>query len=142
MSRRSSTPMSQEAAYSFLDSKPGWLTLTSIGRDGYPHSVTIGYFRLEDDLICGCLDNTQKVRNIERNPKVSALVESTQGSHLRGVMVQGDATIVRDDAARLELARAAARRRGVPEDQLPASPSPRSVYIRIRCQRRISWEYT
>lgn len=142
MSRRRSTPMSQDSADAFLDSKPAWLTLTTLGTDGYPHSVTIGYFRLGDELVCGCLDNTQKVRNIERNPKVSALVESTQGSHLRGVMVQGDAVVVRDPAERLELAREGARRRGLAEEELPREVSPTGVYLRIRHHKRISWEYT
>ena len=31
--------MSIEEAYEFLDSKPGWIALTTIGPDGFPHTV-------------------------------------------------------------------------------------------------------
>ena len=60
----------------FLDSKPGWIVLTSIGPDGYPHSVPLGYFRHGERILCGVRDGTRKIRNIESNPKVSLLVES------------------------------------------------------------------
>jgi nitroimidazol reductase NimA-like FMN-containing flavoprotein (pyridoxamine 5'-phosphate oxidase superfamily) len=43
-----------------------------MGPNGYPHSVPIGYFRLGDDIYLGCRDSTQKVKNIARNPRVSA----------------------------------------------------------------------
>ena len=67
--------MSKEEVDAFLDSKPGWMMLTSQGRDGYPHTVPIGYFRDGDRIFMGCRDNTQKVKNIERNPKVSLVIE-------------------------------------------------------------------
>ena len=35
-----------QEAHEFLDSKPGWIALTTIGPDGYPHTVPLGYFRL------------------------------------------------------------------------------------------------
>ena len=34
-----------EEAHAYLDSRPGWIMLTTIGRDGMPHTVPIGYFR-------------------------------------------------------------------------------------------------
>ena len=30
--------------HAYLDSKPGWIILTTIGRDGMPHTIPIGYF--------------------------------------------------------------------------------------------------
>ena len=29
----------------FLDSRPGWIVLSTIDSEGYPHSVPLGYFR-------------------------------------------------------------------------------------------------
>src|SRR5215204_2297848 len=55
----------------FMDSRPGWIILTTIGRDGYPHSVPIGYFRVGDEIYMGGRLSTQRVKNIQRNPKVS-----------------------------------------------------------------------
>lgn len=133
----------REEAYSYLDSRPGWLILTTIGRDGYPHSVPIGYFRVGEDIYVGGREGTQRLRNVERNPKVAALVESGGSMQdIRGLMVQGDAEVVRDPARVLELVREAARRRGTPESDLPKEPRPGVAYIRIRPRRFISWDYT
>ena len=77
----------------FLDSRPGWIILSSIGADGFPHSVPLGYFRDGDRIYCGVRDGTQKLRNIEANPKVSLVVESgSTMADIKGAMVQGIAT--------------------------------------------------
>jgi nitroimidazol reductase NimA-like FMN-containing flavoprotein (pyridoxamine 5'-phosphate oxidase superfamily) len=133
----------REEAYEYLDSRPGWLILSTIGKDGYPHSVPIGYFRLGDDLYVGGRDGTQRLRNVERNPKVTALVESGGSMQdIRGLMVQGDAQVVRERARVLELMREAARRRGTAEAELPKEARPGVAYIRVRPRRFVSWDYT
>ena len=45
-----------EAFNDFLDSKPGWIVLTTIAPDGYPHSVPLGYFREGDHIYCKTCD--------------------------------------------------------------------------------------
>ena len=62
----------------FIDSKPGWITLSTIGADGFPHSVPLGYFRDGATIYLGCRDQTQKVRNIERNPKSHFALKAAQ----------------------------------------------------------------
>ena len=82
--------LTTEEAHAFLDSRPGWIILTTFDRNGYPHTVPIGYFRVGDEVFIGCRDATQKIRNIERNPKVSLLVESgSTMADLKGLMLQG-----------------------------------------------------
>ena len=79
-----------EEARTYLDAKPSWIILTTIGRDGYPHSVPIGYFRLGDEVYIGCRTGTQKLKNIERNPKVSLLVQSGSSMQdIKGLMIDG-----------------------------------------------------
>ena len=41
---------SKEEAHAYLDSRPGWMMLTTVGQDGYPHTVPVGYFRVGDEL--------------------------------------------------------------------------------------------
>ena len=65
-----------QESHEFLDSKPGWIALTTIGPDGYPHTVPLGYFRLGVDIVMGVRGNTRKLKNIQDNPKVSLLLES------------------------------------------------------------------
>ncbi len=135
--------LTKEEAHAFLDSRPGWLVLTTIGRDGYPHSIPVGYFRLGDEVYTGGRAGTQRVKNIERNPKVSALVESGKTmQEIKGLMVQGDADLVTEPDDVLRLMRAAARQRGAPDDQLPTEPRPGLAYIRIRPRRLVSWDYS
>lgn len=134
--------LTTDEAHAFLDSRPGWITLTTLGPDGYPHSVPIGYFRLGDEIFVGCRHPTQKTRNVERDPRVSLMIESgSTMSDIKGLLVQGDADVITDDAERLRLAREAARQRGVLDAELPAAPSPGGAYIRVRPRRMISWDY-
>ncbi len=127
----------------FLDSKPGWIVLSTIGRDGYPHSVPLGYFRLGDDIYLGCRTGTQKIKNIERNPKVSLVLESgTSMQDIKGVMIQGHATVHTDPATTLRLSREGARLRGVAETDWPQTPRPGVAYIQVEPQRVISWDYS
>ena len=135
--------MTHDEVNAFLDERPGWLALSTLGPSGYPHTVPLGYFRLGGDLIMGVKDRTAKVRNIERDGRASAMLESGRtGAELKGVLVQGMARIVREPGALLELMREGARRRGVADADLPTSPRPGSVYIRLKPERVISWDYS
>jgi len=127
----------------FLDSRPGWLILTTIGRDGYPHSVPLGYIRDGDAIYIGSRTTTQRLKNVERNPKVSLMVESgSTMADIKGVIIQGDATIIREPDEVLSLLREAGRRRGTPEELLPAEPRPDVAYIRVTPRKTISWDYS
>ena len=135
--------LSDEEIEAFLDSRPGWATLSTIDSDGLPHTVPLGYFRLGRDIVMGVRDGTHKVANVESNPKVSVMLEDgSTMADIRGVMVQGHARIVREQAEALELAREGARARGVPETEWPTTPRPGSAYIRVTPVRIRSWDYS
>lgn len=134
--------MTETEVEQYLDSKPGWIVLSTVGSDGFPHSVPLGYFRDGATIYLGCRDNTQKVRNVEHNPKVSLCLDS--GSTMRdiqGVLLRGHASVVRSEAERLLLHQLAARQRGVLEENLPQSVSEGSVYIKVTGYRVTSWTY-
>jgi nitroimidazol reductase NimA-like FMN-containing flavoprotein (pyridoxamine 5'-phosphate oxidase superfamily) len=135
--------LSDEQIAAFLDSRPGWAAFTTIDDDGLPHTVPLGYFRLGHDIIMGVRDGTRKVANVENNPKVSVMLEDGSSmADIRGVMIQGQAHIVREPGEALEVARAGARARGVPESEWPTAPRPGSAYIRVTPVRTISWDYS
>lgn len=135
--------MTDEEVKTFLDAKPGWIMLSTFGPHGYPHSVPIGYFRLGDDVYLGCRAGTQKIKNIERNPKVSLLLESGHTRQdIKGVMIQGHATVYSDTADTLRLSREAARLRGVAEHEWPQEARPGAAYVRVEPRRIISWDYS
>ena len=117
--------------------------MSTIDADGFPHSVPLGYFRLGRDIVMGVRDGTRKVANVESNPHVSVMLEDgSTMADIRGVMVQGRARIVRESDEALELARAGARARGIPESEWPTAPRPGAAYIRVTPVRTISWDYS
>ena len=135
--------MSIEEAHQFLDSKPGWIALTTIGPDGFPHTVPLGYFRLGNDIVMGVRRNTRKLRNIRDNPKVSLLLESGKSRQdIKGLMVQGAATVHSNPEETLHYAREAAKLRGVAEQDLPTEPRQDAAYIKVTPARIRSWDYS
>lgn len=81
----------------YLDSRPGWIVLTALGPDGFPHSVPIGYFRVGDEVYIGCRAGTRKLKNIAGNSRVSLLLESgSTMQDIKGVMIQGEVTVYTD----------------------------------------------
>ncbi len=135
--------LTRQEAHEFLDSKPGWITLSTIGPDGFPHTVPLGYFRLGDEILMGVRSQTRKLRNIQANPKVGLLLESGRSSQdIKGLMIQGMATVHTDPEETLHYAREAAKRRGVRESELPTEPRPDAAYIRVVPQRIRSWDYS
>jgi len=135
--------LSDEQIEAYLDSRPGWAILSTIDKDGFPHSVPLGYFRFGRDIVLGVRDGTRKVANVESNPNVSILLEDGSSmADIRGVMVQGHARIVRETSEALQLAREGARARGVPEPEWPTEPRQGAAYIRVTPVRTLSWDYS
>jgi PPOX class probable F420-dependent enzyme len=88
--------MSESEVRDFLASNMK-VQVASIGRDGTPHLTTLFYVLLDGRISFWTYATSQKVRNLERDPRVSALVETgSDYSELAGVSVQGTAEIVRD----------------------------------------------
>ncbi len=71
--------------------------VASNGHDGTPHLTTLFYTLHEGRIAFWTYAKSQKIRNLERDPRVSALVEDgVDYFELRGVSIRGRAEIVRD----------------------------------------------
>ncbi|UMG92315.1 pyridoxamine 5'-phosphate oxidase family protein [Nocardioides sp. TF02-7] len=71
--------------------------VASINADGSPHLSTLFYVVRDGLIAFWTYGKSQKVRNLERDPRVSALVEDgLDYFELRGMSVNGRAEIVRD----------------------------------------------
>jgi nitroimidazol reductase NimA-like FMN-containing flavoprotein (pyridoxamine 5'-phosphate oxidase superfamily) len=128
--------------WDYIQSNPGWMALSTIGKDGFPHTVPIGYFVADGKIYIGCIDNTQKVKNIERNPKVSLMLESgTKMDDIKGVLIKANARIIRRDEDRVYVSRLAALQRGVAKADIPTTAKPGSVYVQATPHKFISWNY-
>jgi PPOX class probable F420-dependent enzyme len=71
--------------------------IASIGPDGVPHLSTLFYIVRDGRVVFWTYGRSQKIKNLERDPRVSALVEDgVDYFELRGVSITGRAEIVRD----------------------------------------------
>lgn len=81
------------------------------GRDGFPHLTTLFYVVMDGKIVFWTYGRSQKIVNLERDPRVSALVEDgVDYFELRGVSIEGRAEIVRDRDAILEIGKAVSTR--------------------------------
>lgn len=73
------------------------LQLGTINPDGTPHLVTMFYGMVDDKIAFWTYRSSQKIRNIERDPRVTCLVETgVEYFELRGVLIYGTATMLTD----------------------------------------------
>jgi len=120
----------------------------TIDRDGAPHLMPLWYVVREGDLWAWTYAASQKVRNLERDPRATLVVEA--GEHydeLRGVMLRTEAVIERaaDFVAALGFA---LYERYLATDRLPeevrasiAKQAPKRVAIRFAERSRVSWDH-
>lgn len=91
--------MSQDGIEALLG-EPHTGVLSTLGPKGWPHSVGIFYVPAPGEpleLQMWVYGKSQKARNVERDPRASLLVEHGEPyADLRGVLVSGEARIVRD----------------------------------------------
>jgi PPOX class probable F420-dependent enzyme len=111
------------------------VTCATLGRDGWPHLMPLWYVVRGDELWAWTYAKSQKVRNLQRDPRCTLQVEAGDTyDQLRGVMLKAEAVLHReqetvrplgeeiavrygaaalDDAARAAVAKQAAKRVGL-----------------------------
>ena len=100
---RDAVKMTESEISAFLDANLK-VQVASIGKDGAPHLATLFYIVDDGNLVFWTYGRSQKIRNLERDPRVSALVEDgLEYFELRGVSITGRAEIVRDHDRILDL---------------------------------------
>ena len=80
------------------------LQVATIGANGFPHIAPMWYVVADGKVVFRSFTKSQKIVNLERDPKVTVLVE--RGEHyaeLQGVMIQGHARLVTDRDYVLEI---------------------------------------
>src|SRR5258706_7960000 len=73
--------------------------IATLNRDGSPHVVPISYVVLDGCLTFWADNGSQKVVNLQRDPRVSAVVDDgVDFQELRGVTLSGVADLIVDQA--------------------------------------------
>lgn len=126
------------------------MTLATHGPRGYPHAVAM-FYAIDDEgtVRFATYANSQKVKNIERNPKVSLLVEAGMAyDELRGVMLEGDAEITSDLERTVATMIEANVATGSPLPDLSQIPNDvkikmagKRVLVSVKPTRVVSWDH-
>ncbi len=151
MPRRNQICMTDAEIHDFLRSHKT-IILSSIGRDGVPHPMPM-WFVADDDLVTSMATfrGTQKIVNLQRDPRVSLLVESgREYSELPGGVIYGTAELSEDTDAIIATLEAASQKetseadtetRAAMKEGMRKSASKR-ILIRVKPDRIISWDHS
>jgi PPOX class probable F420-dependent enzyme len=89
--------MSDDEVSEFL-AKGKKVQVATVNPDGSPHLTTLFYVLHEGRIAFWTYAKSQKVRNLQRDPRITCLVESGEDYfELRGVSVTGKAELVTDE---------------------------------------------
>ena len=148
MSARVDTSMSEDEVADFL-AQARTMILCTIGPDGVPDPVGMWFVLIDGEIWMRTYARSQKAVNIERDPRVSVLVES--GEHyaeLRGVQLTGRVEISRDEDLICAIAAGLlVKYEGLDPEHVPAakeayrSKAGKQVAFRIVPDRTVSWDH-
>jgi len=130
------------------------LLVASLQRDGRPHLVPMWYVVEDGKVIFRSFNRSQKIRNLQRDPRLSVLVETGEAyAELRGVMIEGLARLIDDPAYVLALygklaaryALAGPEPRALSPEELEAafgSHALKNTAVVVEPRRVTSWDHT
>jgi len=123
--------------------------VSSLGPRGWPHSMPMWFVPREGEIWIWTYAKSQKVRNLERDPRATVLIETGhEYGELRGAMIEAEAEIHRDPAAVLGFAeeltiRYAEGISAIEGDARTAleAQAPKRVAIHFKPVRTATWDH-
>jgi PPOX class probable F420-dependent enzyme len=146
VSRRDRIVMTAAEAAAFLDAGRT-VTCATLMRDGRPHLMPLWYVLRDGELWAWTYAKSQKVRNLERDPRCTLQVESgTEYAELRGVMLDCEAVIHRGPDVVAPLGAEIAARYGgadlTPElEAAMRRQAAKRVALQFSELRRVTWDH-
>jgi hypothetical protein len=122
---------------------------TSNGPRGWPHSMPLWYVPRKGEVWIWTYAKSQKVRNLERDPRATLLIEAGhEYTELRGVMIEAEAVLHRDfetvvgfaEELTLRYAQGISSVEGDAKAALEAQ-APKRVAIQFRPRRTATWDH-
>ena len=149
MSRRDQIRMTENEIRQFIGERPT-VIVCSHGPGGFPHPMPM-WFIVDDEqaIRMTTFAKSQKVRNLERDPRVSLLVEDGEVyEQLRGVVLYGKVELERDTERVLDVLARVTARQGAAEGADPGAmrdalrgQARKRVAMRVRPDRIVSWDH-
>jgi PPOX class probable F420-dependent enzyme len=144
VSRRDAIKMTPEEVDAFL-AEQKTVTCATNGRNGFPHLMPLWYVLRDGRIWAWTYAKSQKVRNLERDPRATLQVESgIEYAELRGVMLRCDVEVHRDvdvvtDFAMELVERYAGGAEGT-RDAF-AQQAPKRVALEFVERDRVTWDH-
>jgi PPOX class probable F420-dependent enzyme len=147
-SRRDQIQLTEDEQRELLDTERV-VIVTSNGPRGWPHSMPMWFTVRAGELWVWSYAKAQKVKNLERDPRATLLVETgTEYQELRGVQIEARAEIIRGPEAVFEFGRELSSRYGgaiesLGEDAAAAlqAQAAKRVAIRFAPLRTATWDH-
>ncbi len=144
MNRRDQIRMTDAEITAFLAGRHT-MSLATMGASGRIHLVAMWYAVLGSDLAVWSYRRSQKVVNLERDPRLSCLIEAGERyEELRGVELSGRGVIIREPEQVLAVGHGIRQRYLGTEDEhkrAVEAQAPKRVAIRIEVEHTVSWDH-
>jgi len=148
MSRRDQIKLTDTEQRELLESER-IVTVASQGPDGWPHLMPLWYVLRDGEIWVYTYAKSQKVRNLERDPKATLLIETgREYAELRGVMIEAEAYINREHDLVFEVAKQLTLRYADGLDSIEgdaaetlAAQARKRVAIRFVARRTATWDH-
>ena len=145
--RRDLIRMTDEEVDAFLRGR-NTMNIATHGPDGRIHLVAMWYGFVDGKPAFETYAKSQKVLNLQRNPQLTALVETGEEyDQLKGVELVGEGRITDDPDVVMECARSVVDRyfgveRAEDLDAVAAGLAQKRVAIIIETDKVVSWDHT
>ena len=147
-SRRDQIKLTADEQAELLDSER-IAVVSSLGPRGWPHSMPMWYLVRDGEIWVWTYAKSQKVKNLERDPRATVLVETgTEYTELRGIQIEAEAELIRDLDRVAEFGKDLAVRysggiNSVGGDAAAAleAQAAKRVAIRFRAIRTATWDH-
>src|SRR4051794_27861995 len=147
-SRRDQIKLTDEELAELLETER-IVIASSIGPRGWPHTMPLWYVPREGEIWIWTYAKSQKVKNLERDPRATLLIETgVEYGELRGMQIEAEAEIIRDldrivDYAKEMTVRYSEGISSVEGDAAAGlrAQAPKRVAIHFRPTRVASWDH-
>jgi PPOX class probable F420-dependent enzyme len=149
VNRREQIRMSDAELAAFLREERTVICATN-GQDGFPHLMPLWYVVREADIWAWTFRKSQKVRNLERDPRATLQVEAgSEYSELRGAMLKCDVIVHRDTPRVQQLGTELFTRYRAGEGgeldeavrDMVRAQAPKRVALQFRVRSRATWDH-
>jgi PPOX class probable F420-dependent enzyme len=147
-SRRDQIKLSDEEQRELIDTER-IVVVSSLGPRGWPHVMPLWYVPREGEIWIWTYAKSQKVKNLERDPRATLLIETgVEYQELRGIQIEAEAELIRDLDRIVEYATELTIRYGKGIDSVEGdaaarlqAQAPKRVAIHFQPRRVASWDH-